>query len=209
MNTEPTNCQKCNAGLDRGYSFRCQGNEINRAVCFECADKEELQEYLETKTLRTGTLTRNFFHTHCFFTDNNNINWAHAKTPLSEVSDRIGMQQSLDKITSKIGEFEKEVWYRGVQKQVSESSVKGISAKIGDFSVLTYTMCGRTIITFDDGKVDVSAITLEDETSKEGCMGWRGIYATEEQALKLIDTAIQAYKQGQLVFQEDDKVSYL
>ena len=108
-------------------------------------------------------------------------------------------------------EFEKEVWFKGLQKKVIDSRVKEVSAHPGIFSnfcVLTYTMAGRTMITIQDDNNSVSFVA--DETSSDSRTGFQGIDATEEQALSLIQMAIELYhNQGgtRLIFKEDNKVS--
>lgn len=91
------------------------------------------------------------------------------------------------------------------------AKTKGVSAHtniFNNFCVLTYTMCGRTMITVED---DTAAITfMADETSKESHIGFHGIDATEEKAISLIQLAIELYhNEGgtRLSFEEDTKVS--
>lgn len=235
MNNEPKNCQTCNASFETsGYCFTMNGDgKIIKALCRTCSEIEVFDRYKKDGILTTSLIMDNL-HTMFYFRDRvkdlpyvyslvKDIAWCNDYNLLCQVQsllenyDRLdsqtkiefGIQKSLLKITKKISEFEKEVWYKGVQKQAYASAKKGFSAKIGNYSVLTYSMCGRSMITFDDDKSTVTSITLDDEVSREGCMGWQGVCATEAQALALIDKAITEYKNGNLVFEDDTKVSLL
>lgn len=210
MNTpEPTHCDDCGAPLDNGYNYRYKGDKIVRATCFPCNSKEMLKEYSETKRLRTHLIEDNslkLYHTDMkkdWHFDNNKF--------LEDLKTRIDIQLSYTRIFDKIKEFEREVWFKGLQDKVKASSVKGVSAHtniFNNFCVLTYSMCARTMITIEDDKKSVTLIT--EETSPESRMGFRGVDATEEEAISLIQLAIELYhNEGgtRLVFEEDTKVS--
>jgi len=59
MNKEPSNCDLCNASLDNGYCYTYKGSELVGAHCFECDRLKVLQEYKETRILKTRLLTNN------------------------------------------------------------------------------------------------------------------------------------------------------
>jgi hypothetical protein len=129
---------------------------------------------------------------------------------LEEVRLQLEIRCSFQKIHAKIKEFEQRVWFKGLQETIRRSKCKGVSATdtpFAGFHVLTYTMCGRTIITVEDKQSSVSMICLDD--SSESTMGDRGIDATEEQAIHLINLAIELYESGHLKFKDDKEVSYL
>lgn len=203
----PTNCQNCNASLERGYSSRYQGNKLVSAICFTCARDETMAEYVESKILTTRLIEDNEMQLYRF----DEPEYQYRKTfPPEELKTRLEIRAAYQRIASLIEEFESNVWFKGLQGMVKTSKVKGVSAyandkKLNDLCVLTYSMCGRTMITIEDNNDTVSLITNED--SSEPCMGWRGICAKEVYALALIQRAIDLYQTKKLVFKEDKKVS--
>jgi hypothetical protein len=206
---EPTHCDECNASLENGYSYRYRGDEIVKATCFACNRKEMLQEYVQSKRLKTRLIEDNSLS--LYYTDMKK-DWHFENNKfLEDLRTRIDIQLAYTRIFDKIKEFEKEVWFKGLQDKVKTATVKGVSAhtKVFDnFCVLTYSMCARTMITIEDDKRSVTFITEED--SKESRMGFRGVDATEADAISLINLAIELYhNEGgtRLEFKEDTKVS--
>jgi hypothetical protein len=125
-----------------------------------------------------------------------------------ELNNRIDIGLATIKIRNKIKEFEAEIWFKGLQERVLATRDRGVSAhtkKNNNFCVLTYTMCGRTMITIEDDRNSVTCVA--DETSKESRTGFHGINATGEDAIALIDLAINLYKNNKLSFEIDKKVS--
>ena len=206
---DPTNCDTCKASLERGYCYVYTNGELTGAMCFGCDRKEMLKEYLVGKRLRTRLVEDNSLQ--LYYTDMKKDWHFDNDAFLEEVKVRIDIHLSQRRIFDKIKEFEKEVWFKGLQKQVRAAKVKGVSAKtklFGNFSVLTYSMCARTMITIENDTESVTMMTTED--SDENDMGFRGVDATEQQALSLIQLAIELYhNEGgtKLVFEEDTKVS--
>ncbi len=225
MDDKPTTCDQCNASLEQGYCYTYKGSELIGAHCFECDRLNTIQKYRETKVLTTRLLTSNILdlidigrawswheqdrreYKHKRFYD---IIESGTPEELEEVRLQLEIRASFQRIYNKMKEFEKKVWFKGLQDTISKSKFKGVSATktpIEDFKVLTYTMCGRTIITIEDKKSDVSMICFDD--SEESSMGDKGINATEEQAIHLIELAIELFEMGKLKFEDDVNVSYL
>jgi hypothetical protein len=222
MDNEPTNCQQCNAPLTNGYCYTYKGTELIGAHCFDCDRLNIIQKYKETKVLSTRLLTNNIldlfdigrpwsYHEGDLYTYKNKtfreiIEFGTVKE-LEEVQLLLEIRISFQKIYVKMKEFEQKVWFKGLQETINASKCKGVSAILDEFKVLTYTMCGRTIITIEDKKSSVSMICAND--SAKSTMGDKGIDSTEEQAIKLIDLAIELYESGHLKFKDDNEVSYL
>ena len=203
---EPTHCDICKVSLERGYSYRYQGDKLVSAYCFDCDNQERFNNYVKTQILTMSLVTNNSMK--LFYLDMKK-DWGFDKDEfLEELKHRIDIQLASSRIQKKIKEFEKEVWFNGLQDKVLASKIKGVSAhtKVSqNFCVLTYSMCGRTMITFEN---DVASVTcMADETSKESRTGFHGIFAKEKDALDLIQLAIDLYKNKELDFQEDTKVS--
>jgi hypothetical protein len=204
---EPTNCYTCKASLERGYSYRYQGDVLISALCFDCDRKEVMAEYIKTKRLSTKLIMDNMSK---LYDINMKDDWRFKNTDfLKQLKHRVDIQLAADNIQEKIREFEKHVWFGGLQKIVRASKVKGVSAKTTDFHnfcVLTYSMCGRTMFTIENDKNSITTITSEDG-DEYGCMGLQGINATEEAALELLQCAITMDRNNELRFEDDTKVS--
>src|SRR5271154_1720649 len=126
---EPTNCQTCNASLERGYSSRYRGDKLISVICFGCDRKETMQNYLKTKVLTTRLIEDNEMQLYRF--DDNN--YQDKKTfPPEELKTRLEIRSAYQKIVGKIEEFERKVWFSGVQGTVKFSKVKGVSAYAND-----------------------------------------------------------------------------
>lgn len=203
MNSEPTNCNTCQASLENGFVYKYRGDELIEAHCRECNDKTTFENYINTKRLSSHLVmdnSLNLYHTNMkkdWNFENDNF--------LEQLRTRCEIAISVSKIQKKIKNFEKEVWFKGLQNTVRASTMKGVSAIINNFYVLTYTMCGRTMITIQDDTASVTLIT--DETSETSCAGLHGIDATEEKALSLIQMAIELFGDKHLTFKEDNVVS--
>jgi hypothetical protein len=126
---------------------------------------------------------------------------------LQSLVEKFQTQISVNQLKEKLKEFDQKVWFKGLQKHVLSTRERGVSAKVEGLEVLTYTMAGRTMITFREGENYVSAVA--DETSTECRTGLQGIGATAEQAWALIDSTIHLFETGLLVFKDDDKVSII
>lgn len=218
--TEPTNCDKCNASLDNGYCYLYKGSELIGATCFKCDAQEELEKYIETKRLRSRFITNITLDLYSLddardYTDRDNtynksLRYLIGTASVKEFEPfkyKVDAYYSYLKICEQIKLFESEVWFVGLKKVVNKSKVKGVSAKTKQISVLTYSMCARTMFTIENSEASVTMMCAED--SETPTMSFRGIDATEEQAINLIKLAIKKYKEGTLVFKKDTAVSYL
>jgi hypothetical protein len=205
---EPTNCEKCQTSLERGYASIYQNDNLIRCICFKCDDEEVFQNYLKDKKLTTKLTMHNTMVLYDF----NGRDAIREKNIflLEELKHRIDIQLATTKIQLKLKEFEKKVWFNGLQNKVNASKARGLSAKpkgndLDNFCVLVYSMAGRVMITIEDDHCSVTAIT--SDTGSESCMGLQGVCATEEEALSIITMAIDYYDHKCLDFKEDKKIS--
>lgn len=115
---------------------------------------------------------------------------------------------TLKAIGEQVTVLDKEMWLGQLQPIVRACDMKGMSATCGDTKYLTWSMCGRMMMTIQepDG-VHVTVMTAEDEDTPH--MGLRGINATKDQALAILKTTVERWKAGLLTFKADDEVSYL
>lgn len=218
---EPTHCDLCKASLDRGYVYQYRDDVLVSSICFGCDRVIKLKEYRDTKILTTSFLIDNTIKLTTSEIKELIYDWKADTTGLENVlphyaddqafTARIEAHISLRKILKEITRFESEVWFKGLQSLIRPSQSRGFSAKLpsspGELSVLTYSMCGRCIVTIEEGNVQVSMMC--DESSDTPTMGDKGIRATEEQALDLLSRTIAAYQDGTLKFEEDSGVSYI
>ena len=133
------------------------------------------------------------------------------RTALEELKVRVEVQLASLAIQEKIKEFEKRVWFGGLQEQVHAAKYKGYSAKLKThnyLNVLTWTGIGRTMITIEDKDNSVSMVT-EDGLNKESRMGMQGVGGKVNDILDLIDLAISLYENKTLEFKDDKEVSII
>lgn len=206
------NCQRCNASLERGYSAKWSGEKAIEVICFKCANGEEFQEYVNTKTLTTHLIMNNYgklFDLLDMTKDPDRIKSSN-KSDLVILRHRLDIQIASLEIQEKIKEFESKVWFGGLQEIVSGTSARGVCAKTkndNNFCVLTYTIAGRTMFTIEDDHASIS--TVASDTGKESSMGLQGIRALFGEAIYLLDQAIEKWENKTLVFKDDAKVGII
>jgi hypothetical protein len=224
QSNEPQNCQDCGKSLERGYSTCYKGDQITKFICFACDRELSFREYLVSRRLSIRLLMDVLMDLHYTFQMSfqqiDDLLYCQDRfnrtTHLEDLKNKLEIQIASLKIIDKIKDFEKKVWFDGLQKMAQSAKTKGISAKtqvFDNFAILTYTMSGRTMITIQNNGNSITLITGED--SSECRMGLQGIDATFEKAYLLLDIAIQAFqkqllcegKKVALDFQEDRKVS--
>lgn len=72
MNSEPTNCNTCQASLENGFVYKYRGDELIEAHCRECNDKTTFENYINTKRLSSHLVmdnSLNLYHTKELFDD--------------------------------------------------------------------------------------------------------------------------------------------
>jgi hypothetical protein len=217
-----TNCMRCQADLERGYSSRWVGDECKEVICFKCDKIESLDDHMKTGIITTSFMMDCLMSAFDIMRDAyGRANYdPHDEAQLLELLNRdypettkakLRVQLATTRIQNKIKDFDAKVWFKGLQNQIHDTTCRGVSAKLGkkhsNFCVLTWTCAGRTMITIEDDNASVTAVA--DETSKESRTGLHGIRATGEQAVALIDRAISLFEDGTLKFKDDKKVSMI
>lgn len=175
-------CQQCGASLARGYSWIMQEIEgkhrITRIWCFECSDKERYAKYKENKIINSRLLCDAYY--------------------LNDAE----LSISIEAIHAKAKEFERVVWFGGMQKTVVASHRSGMSFEAEGVKVMSFCSAARCMITMEEGDKMVTLIT--EEKSKEHRMGVQGIYATEEDAIALLKKVIALHKAGHTLKDDED-----
>lgn len=113
------------------------------------------------------------------------------------------MSEAYERICLVIKEFEREVWFGGLQEWLQAEPTRGMSHRpsswdrlrdIPAVGVLTFVTAGRAVITLQRGDAIITVIAAE--TGSDDRIGLQGIHATEEQAIGLLRDAIAQWKAG-------------
>lgn len=193
---DPTNCDRCNASLERGWSERWRDNKRVGTVCLDCDRKERRKRYAKDGVLTTQMLIDAAIY-HSRFT--------HGETPRDVLLERAWLGHKRVRGAAKM--FETDVWFGGLRKVVRDARYRGHRAEFEANGVkakaLVWSCAGRVMFTLEpaDESYSVTLITAEDEDKP--VMGIRGICATWQQATALIDAATKLRTAD---FKRDDKI---
>jgi hypothetical protein len=100
-------------------------------------------------------------------------------------------------LVTAIQTFGVDVWEGGLAKQVEESPSRSMAGTLkGGFCLLTFTLAGRVMLTFQGGGCSVTAMTADKERPCR--IGLHGIDGTISQALELIKIVTLAAKADHL-----------
>jgi hypothetical protein len=193
-------CDKCPSSLEHGEVTYYKGNEVVETLCNTCAKGKQYKAYSESKVLTTSLLMDSSMIAYDL------KNGYPLKTgEFSFAKNALEIEEYREDLKKDCKRLEKEVWFNGLQKLLSKTTKKGISAKFDHVSVLTYCICARCMITLEseDG---YSLTLITEEDSQEPRMGIQGVCATFVQAKALVDLTVQAWKDGKLEFKEDTEV---
>jgi len=220
MAEDPTNCTDCNASLERGYVSIYRDKTLVASHCIACNRKHIMDDYLKTKRLTTSlveSVTSELYEVGRPWSYQEDVSKPNHLTfreifesgsleDVRALKNKLDVWESHTKIWNKIKDFEREVWFKGLQTIIMDSNKKGVSAELIGIKCLTFSMCARTMFTIDDGESSVTMMCTED--SEESTMHFRGISATEKRAIELIDFVIETFNDGSLKFEDDNEVSY-
>lgn len=203
------NCTRCKAPNNGHSTYVWENHVLKENLCRKCGSKDDLENYRKNdKRLRSFLTMENQLE--LYHLDMKKDWGFYNREFLEDLKSRIEIQQAADKIHDKIKEFESTVWFGGLKTIINKATTSGVSAsapKLNDFKVLTFCSAGRTMFTLQDRDASVTAICAED--SETSTMGMQGIDATEEQALKLFNSAIRLWKEGTLKFKTDKNISII
>lgn len=199
-----TNCDVCNGNLDMGQvTLYRDGVEI-RTICFSCDKEERFSAYKESKQISTNLMLDSILVCHDLKNGRplKSDYFKHLKS-IAEIN------EATEALQIKCKQFENLVWFNGLQNEVDRCRFKGLDAENDEVCVLTYTMCGRCMITFkslDDKDYDhVTFLTAADSTSS--VMGLHGISCTYEKALNLVNNAIKGWENKSLKFKVNKEIN--
>ncbi len=198
---DPTNCDRCRASLERGWSERWIDGVRAHAVCFACNTKEYRAEYEASDIFTTKIMTDAAIY---------GVRLEYGRESPDPLLDRALRDTQAIQTAAKT--FERDVWFAGLQDAVRKATTKGSRATFAVGGVpcvlLAWACAGRVVFTFEpeDESYQVTLITAEDEA--RSVMGIQGVRATRAQAVALIDAATAALRGG-VGFTRDDKVDML
>lgn len=97
-------------------------------------------------------------------------------------------------LRDKVKEYERRVWSDGLQDVVEKHPARGMCGRLGtDVKLMTYVMAGRVMTTFEH-KGGHWATVLSGEGEKPSRMGFHGISGTVQQAMDLLQLAIDTWE---------------
>lgn len=189
--SDPTNCMRCYASLERGWTDIFVGGKLTESICFSCSKAEQLSEFS-----RTGRLTTQL------------ITWAAIDRARAENGRAVPnstpptLLTSLTVIEAEVLHWQQAVWFAGLQQKVRKAKYRGMRLSHGDSKTLVWSSAGRVLFTIEGTDGHITLIAAEEGVS---VVGIQGIYATEPEALRLLTDSREAYKAGG-VFSRDDNV---
>jgi hypothetical protein len=174
-------------------------------VCFRCDDEERLRAYVESGVLTTKVMLRATIES---------VQQQHGGSTTYKVwrEALAKAHASTEAVQRAAKDFERAIWFGGLQKQVRAAKHRGLRAGFeiaGEkYDVLAWSCAGRVVFTIqpDDELRHISVICAED--GSESTMGIQGICATEQQAIAMLAGACTAWNRG-MTFERDDKVGML
>lgn len=178
-------------------------------ICRECDWNEKMKKFEENGEL-TSTLVTEAYLFKEFPREAKDYRSKSIAT-LKKIADQC---EEIDVAARK---FEEKIWLPWLQKFMADSSERRFSANNKHLKVLVFAGLGRVLITIQDqfpmkhkeGIYNGGSISLKvSEGSKTpGHMGWQGIAATKDEAIRLFDDAIKLTTPETLKYDKD--VSFL
>lgn len=198
-------CGVCTKKKLQRYGVQCdaEGNVI-KVYCTECGDKIDLDRHTESKRLRSSlclTASLKAFYA---------LETTRDRRPCDPRY--LEIDAAMKRVQVVVERFDALVWFKGLQKIVRASKTRGMKSNpievegLGPMEILEFSSAGRAVMTLDTKTASVTVITAEDEDTSR--MGWQGIDGTEEEAILMLDTAIEAWTAGKVTMAEDTKVGF-
>ena len=208
------NCKHCNKDLtNESYTEFYKKNKVDYRMCEPCMQNLRVKEYhdgggeISTKLWMDATLMD------CHHGDYGRLRpdvaefYGKNETVLRKVFD------DMEEVKTHMKAFETKHWLPWIQKYYNESDDRGHKCSLKECDVLLWGCAGRVLITVKDkypkgnpkskfGGAWISMIF--DETSKEARGGIQGLCATKEEAIALLEAAMEMPKKS---FKPDSEVT--
>lgn len=181
-------CDECGALCERGYLLTGTAKTIERVICFDCAEREDLDEYRKTRRLAgwfTITATVKDMRGDPRYAE-----------PAAEVRE----------IDAAIKAFAVLVWPDVSATIDAEKKIAGMSVERDGLAVRSFVSAGRVMLHVERG--DVFCCAIGEEGNPARGLGLQGIGATKDEAVTLWRDAAKLFLNGGRLV-ADRKVSIL
>jgi hypothetical protein len=198
-------CKKSIFQKPMQFTLNEKTGAVRGRMCLRCADRQSYKEYEKSGVL-TGGLLITACLAHQYWREVTRQERRRRNVPSLMDDECMRIYVSNERITAKVKEFERDVWFNGgLQKRVQQETVRGLKAEGPDFEALLYSSAGRVLITLTDVESQqfITIITAEDEepyarselsgSDSMGPMGIQQLCCTERTALYLLDMAIAKF----------------
>lgn len=204
MNTEEADqikrCMLCGEPIEGGRvtAYKADGS-VAHVWCRKCDTLERVLEYQRTRRITSWLATEV------------QVAAASAKYNTPMPASYQPIQQDLELVYAAIKTFSPH-WPKVVACSEAELTARGLSQKISDsVKIMSWTMCGRIMVTIDSKEHSVTIMgndhLSDEEDAFNGCF-FRGIDATAEAAVSLLERAATWAADGKLDLKVDKNVSY-
>lgn len=198
-NKTPEYCSRCKARLGDSTVSIYKNKKVHEVICYRCDQVELLENYIRsgeitTRLMMEGSMASYYVKEGHGF-DGLRTEVRHIYEIYKDALLQIG--RDVEEVHNKGREFEEKHWLPKLQAYYQNSPARGHSFATKDWKVLMWGSAGRVLLTFQDakpqgkGKFGGAHVTLIfDETADYARGGVQGICATKEEALGLIQVAI-------------------
>ncbi len=170
---------------------------VTAVECEPCAAGARLDRFERTGHITTWLWTDSHFE----------VGDAEKRGPASgpRIQSLRRLVESMESLKEQVAEFDRDVWFGGLQVIVRASSSSALSGRAPLGPVLLLTTAGRAICTMI-GPSGESVTVITDQSSPSPRMGVQGIDATADEARLLISGAVASFRDGTLIFSPDPEV---
>lgn len=169
---------------------------MGESTCRKCFTREQVDTWKDTGKIRTDLTTTVVLELQAVEEFGRKPKYPEYLGMFREI------RSSLERIGEKVKQFEREVWFSGLQKKIRANTHSGESVTLpSGVEVRSLAMCGRWRSTLEHPEgFHIDIICAED--SDTPTMGLNYINCSERQAIALLDDAITAWKDGTLNFEQ-------
>lgn len=192
IDAPPPVCEACGCVCERGHAARFNSKTKLEYDfrCLDCNQREYWQEYACTRILRTKLLTDAAIE-EVVRRSRDPSQWRKNPAAPELLTEVIVANQQLREVAK---EFERAVWFDGLQAHVRACRVKGQRVATRQLKWLLWSAIARTVITLEDPQEHHSLTLITEEDSSESRMGVQGVEGTLPQVLALVARAISIWQ---------------
>lgn len=202
---DPTSCDRCLNSVEQGWSERWVDSSRIECVCFKCDDEQRVIEYRNTDVLSSKLITSAALAEVRMEHRLKPESRSYGEPPGPHEETYTKINNSYKRLHLEVKEFEKLVWFNGLQAQVLGAEFRGFRMNFGSYIALVYSMAGRTQITIETINKDIQITLITADNESKPVMGINGLTATENQAMNLLRVCKEAFLRGKK-FTRNDKI---